>query len=65
MVVQLNSIILFDILAYTCSLNEFFGAGELSISYRRVAITLAPKEDLYILILSNWRPIELGYKSYC
>ena len=41
------------------SLNESYELGELSISQRRGVISLVPKEDSNLLLLSNWRPITL------
>ena len=37
------------------SFNAAFDFGEMSVSQRRVAITLLPKEDSNLLLLSNWR----------
>jgi len=39
------------------SFNEAHEKGELSISQRRAIITLIPKEDGSLLVLSNWRPM--------
>ena len=46
------------------SLNESYELGELSISQRRGVISLVPKEDSNLLLLSNWRPITLLNVDY-
>ena len=38
--------------------------GEMSVSQRRGVITLLPKEDSNLLLLSNWRPITLLNTDY-
>ena len=46
------------------SFNAAFDAGEMSISQRRGVITLIPKEESNLLLLSNWRPITLLNVDY-
>ena len=46
------------------SLNESYELGELSISQRRGVISLVPKEDSNLLLLSHWRPITLLNVDY-
>ena len=46
------------------SLNASYDFGELSISQRRGAITLVPKEDSNLLLLSNWHHITLLNVDY-
>ena len=46
------------------SLNASYDFGELSVSQRRGVITLVPKEDSNLLLLSNWRPITLLNVDY-
>ena len=46
------------------SYNEAFINGLLSISQRRGVITLLPKDDSYLIDLSNWRPITLLNVDY-
>ena len=46
------------------SYSAAFKAGELSISQKRGVITLIPKDDEYLLILENWRPITLLNMDY-
>ena len=46
------------------SVNASYDFGELSISQRRGAITLVPKEDSSLLLLSNWHPITLLNVDY-
>ena len=46
------------------SFNAAFDAGEMSISQRRGVITLLPKEQSDVLLLSNWRPITLLNVDY-
>ena len=41
------------------SFNASYRAGEMSLSQRRGAITLIPKEDSDLSTLANWRPITL------
>ena len=41
------------------SFNAAFDIGEMSVSQRRGVITLLPKEDSNLLLLSNCRPITL------
>ena len=41
------------------SLNASYDFSKLSVSQRRGVITLVPKEDSNLLLLSNWRPITL------
>ena len=45
-------------------LNESYDLGEMSISQRRGVISLVPKDDSYLLLLSNWRPITLLNVDY-
>ena len=45
-------------------LNESYDLGEMSISQRRDVISLVPKDDSYLLLLSNWRPITLLNVDY-
>ena len=51
-------------LVNTCSFNAAFDIGEMSVSQRRGVITLLPKEDSNLLLLSNWRPITLLNMDY-
>ena len=46
------------------SFNAAFDIGEMSVSQRRGVITLLPKEDSNLLLLSNWRPITLLNTDY-
>ena len=46
------------------SLNAGHEKGRLSISQRRGAITLIPKEDTSLNLLQNWRPITLLNVDY-
>ena len=46
------------------SFNAAFDIGEMSVSQRRGVITLLPKEDSNLLLLSNWRPIMLLNTDY-
>jgi len=48
----------------SASLNRAYEHGRLSISQRRVIITLLPKEDAELLLLQNWRPITLLNVDY-
>ena len=41
------------------SFNEAFQTGKLSISQRRGIISLIPKDENNLMVLSNWRPITL------
>ena len=41
------------------SFNAAFDIGKMSVSQRRGVITLLPKEDSNLLLLSNWCPITL------
>ena len=45
-------------------LDEAYVKGEMSISQRRGAISLLPKEDANLLKLANWRPITLLNVDY-
>ena len=46
------------------SFNATFDIGEMSVSQRRGVITLLPKEDSNLSLLSNWRPITLLNTDY-
>ena len=46
------------------SFNAAFDIGEMSVSQRRGVITLLPKEDSNLLLLSNWLPITLLNTDY-
>ena len=46
------------------SYNEAFTKGQLSISQRRGVICLIPKDDSYLVELSNWRPLTLLNVDY-
>ena len=46
------------------SLNEAFQTGKLSISQRRGIISLIPKDENNLMVLSNWRPITLLNVDY-
>ena len=46
------------------SFNAAFDIGEMSVSQRRGVITLLPKEDSNLSLLSNWRPITLLNTDY-
>ena len=46
------------------SLNASYDFGELSVSQRRGAITLVPRKDSYLLLLSSWHPITLLNVDY-
>ena len=46
------------------SLNEAFHTGKLSISQRRGIISLKPKDENNLMVLSNWRPITLLNVDY-
>jgi len=39
--------------------NYAYEKGKMSVSQRRGVITLVPKEDSNLLLLSNWWPITL------
>ena len=41
------------------TLSEAFQTGKLSISQRRGIISLLPKDENNLMVLSNWRPITL------
>ena len=41
------------------SFNEAFQTGKMSISQRRGIISLIPKDENNLMVLSNWRPITL------
>jgi len=45
------------------SFNAAFDIGEMSVSQRRGVITLLPKEDSKLLLLSNWRPIGVQLRQ--
>ena len=46
------------------SFNEAFQTGKLSISQRRGIISLIPKDENNLMVLSNWRPITLLNVDY-
>ena len=46
------------------SYKEAFGKGKLSISQRRGIISLIPKDESYLVELTNWRPITLLNVDY-
>ena len=46
------------------SFKEAFGKGKLSISQRRWVISLIPKDENYLVVLTNWRPITLLNVDY-
>ena len=46
------------------SFNEAFQTGKLSISQRRGIISLSPKDENDLMVLSNWRPITLLNVDY-
>ena len=48
----------------TDSFNEAFQTGKLSISQRRGVISLIPKDENNLMVLSNWRPITLLNVDY-
>ena len=41
------------------SYNEAFDKGKMSVSRRRGIISLRPKGEIYLVELTNWRPITL------
>ena len=46
------------------SYNEAFQKGKLSVSWRRGIISLIPKEDNDLSLLTSWRPIALLNVDY-
>ena len=46
------------------SFNEAFQTGKLSIFQRRGIISLIPKDENNLMVLSNWRPITLLNVDY-
>ena len=46
------------------SFNAAFDIGEMSVSEQRGVITVLPKEDSNLLLLSNWRPTTLLNTDY-
>ena len=46
------------------SFNEAFQTGKMSISQRRGIISLIPKDEDNLMVLSNWRPITLLNVDY-
>ena len=46
------------------SFNEAFQTGKLSISQRQGIISLIPKDENNLIVLSNWRPITLLNVDY-